>query len=291
MRNFLEHHRARGLTRLGAAAVVLLAGCAQAVSADPIPTQLPHLDGRQLTFHDEFDGAAGSPPDPLTWLPDVGGTGWGNKELQYYTHGDNTSLDGDGHLVIEAREGSDEYSCWYGPCSYTSGKLTTRQPQLATFSQGYGRFEARIKAPAGTGMWPAFWLVGENITYAGHPKAGEIDVVEILGHRLGDVEQHAHGPGLDFGAAYALPDGQSVTDWHTYSIEWTPDFIEWQVDGTTTRRLTKKEAGDGWVFDHPFFILLNMAVGGEWPGAPDATTAFPARMLVDYARVYSEKHS
>ncbi|MEE2031637.1 glycoside hydrolase family 16 protein [Rhodococcus chondri] len=239
------------------------------------------------TFGDEFDGRRGRAPDRSVWVPDVGGTGWGNDELQYYTDGDNTFLDGRGNLVIEARTGSEGHKCWYGRCRYTSGKLTTRRSDdEIAFAQQYGRFEARMKLPTGTGLWPAFWLLGENIDAVGHPEAGEIDVVEVIGRRDDEVEQHAHGPGLHFGAEHILPPGQSVSDWHTYGVEWTPDEVSWEVDGSTTRTLTREEAGSGWVFDQPFFILLNLAVGGEWPGSPDSSTEFPARMFIDYIRVY-----
>jgi beta-glucanase (GH16 family) len=285
----LAHIMARRTTQLlkcAAAVAVLLLSCGPTISADPV------LNGWRITFDDEFDGGAGTPPNPSIWLPDVGGTGWGNNELQYYTPGDNTYLDGDGHLVIEARKGSGGHSCWYGTCRYTSGKLTThRWSQPATFSQRYGRFEARMKVPLGAGMFPAFWLVGDNISNVGHPQAGEIDVMESLGHDVDQVQQHAHGPGLTFGSDYTLPKGQSVADWHTYSVQWTSNLIEWQVDGNTTRSLTKDQAGDGWVFDHAFFMLLNLAVGGDWPGDPDESTVFPGRMVVDYVRVYEPEHS
>jgi beta-glucanase (GH16 family) len=195
----------------------------------------PETESWRGTFGDEFDGGAGSPPNTSTWLPDVGGTGWGNRELQYYTLGDNTYLDGQGHLVIEARGGSDGHCCWYGTCRYTSGKLTTHAP----FSQVYGRFEARLKLPLGAGMFPAFWLLGANIDDVGYPDAGVIDVMESLGQRVGEVQQ-----------------------------------------------LTKDQAGDRWVFDHPFYVILNLAVGGDWPGDPDSATVFPGRLLVDYVRVY-----
>jgi beta-glucanase (GH16 family) len=131
-------------------------------------------------------------------------------------------------------------------------------------------------------------LVGEDITYAGSAKAGEVDVMEVLGDRPNQVEQHAHGPGLDVGGPTDLPAGQSVADWHTYAINWTPDRIDWQIDGRTTRSLTKAEANESrWVFDHPFYILINLAVGGDWPGNPDPATTFPATMLIDYIRVYN----
>jgi beta-glucanase (GH16 family) len=270
--------------------VTLVAGGCTAPPAPPSGPPTPPA-GWRLTFDDEFDGAAGTPPQPQRWLHDTGGTGWGDNQLQYYTDSAaNAQLDGTGHLALTARREASGLTCWYGPCGYSSAKITTRQPQLALFAQGYGQFEARAKVPVGKGLWPAFWLVGENLTWAGTAKAGEIDVMETLGDRPGQVEQHAHGPGLDFGGPAVLPSGQSVADWHTYAVHWTPDRIDWQIDGRITRSLTKDQAGDaGWVFDHPFYILLNLAVGGGWPGAPDDRTAFPATMLVDYVRVYTTK--
>ncbi|HEY2192759.1 MAG TPA: glycoside hydrolase family 16 protein [Actinomycetospora sp.] len=248
-----------------------------------------------MTFDDEFDGPQGAPPQQLRWLHDTGGTGWGDNQLQYYTDDvANAQLDGAGHLAITAHQASQSLPCWYGPCRYTSAKITTRQPQLALFSQGYGHFEARLKMPVGKGLWPAFWLIGENLAWAGTDKAGEIDVMEALGDQPRQVEQHAHGPGLDFGGPTALPPGQSVSDWHVYAINWTPDRIDWQVDGRTTETLTRAEAGNtGWVFDHPFYLALNTAVGGGWPGDPGKMTVFPATMLVDYVRVYEidERHT
>lgn len=283
--------RAAALTWSVMTTAALLSACGPtalpvADSETTRPNQVANPDDRQPTFADEFDGAAGARPNPAVWLPDVGGTGWGNGELQYYTTGDNTYLDGQGHLVIEARAESGGHSCWYGPCRYTSGKLITRQSRQVAFTQQYGRFEARMKMPGETGLWPAFWMLGANIDTVGYPASGEIDVVETLSQRNREVQQHAHGPQLEFGSAYVLPEGQSVTDWHTYAVEWSPDAITWHVDGVPTRTLTRAEAGPDWVFDHPFYILLNLAVGGEWPGVPDASTVFPARMLVDYIRVY-----
>jgi beta-glucanase (GH16 family) len=269
-------------------AMALLASSSQPISPAETTIATAPQGNWQPSFVDEFNGAAGSKPNPQVWFPDVGGTGWGNRELQYYTRGENTYVDGQGHLVIEARAESGGYTCWYGPCTYTSGKVVTKQSRNVTFAQTYGRFEARIKMPPGTGLWPAFWLLGDNIDVVGHPESGEIDVVEVLGRNTREVEQHAHGPYLEFGSEFTLPEGQSVTDWHTYAVQWSSDAIEWQVDGATTRTLTREDAGSRWVFDHPFYILLNLAVGGNWPGAPNADTVFPAQMLVDYVRVYSE---
>lgn len=276
--------RARNcVPRAVAAAALVVTGCA---AADPVPGHpVAAKPIWQMTFSDEFDGPADSPPDPARWLPDVGGSGWGNHELQYYTRSGNVFVDGDGHLVIEARAASGNQKCWYGRCRYTSGKVTTR----SAFSQAYGHFEARIKVPGGRGFLPAFWLLGDNVDTVRPPIAGEIDVVETLGGQPGEVQQHAHGPGLDFGGPFQLPIGQSVVDWHTYAVEWRPDRITWGVDGRLTRVLLRATAGSGWVFDHPFFVLLNLAVGGEWPGSPDEETRFPARLLVDYVRCFASE--
>lgn len=263
---------------LNAFAVLLLVAACQL--AFPRGEAAP--DPATAVFADEFDGPAGSPPDRGKWAPDVGGHGWGNEELQFYTQSENVFLDGEGHLVIEARRTEKPFTCWYGRCDYTSGKVTTK----SLFAQRYGMFEARVKSAVGTGMWGGFWMLGSNIDDAGFPEAGEIDVVETLGHRVRDVEQHVQAPGLRWGSEHVLPEGQSVADWHTYAVRWSPDRIDWYVDGAVTRTFTDVEAGDSWVFDHPFYLLLNLSVGGEWPGPPNGDTVFPNRMLVDHVRVY-----
>mgnify|MGYP006267856853 CR=1 FL=1 len=251
--------------------------------AGPMCSSAPQWTGDQpLVFDEEFVGPAGAPADPKRWQPDVGGGGWGNQELQFYTNGANTSLDGNGNLLIEARRAEQGLNCWYGPCQYTSGKLTTK----VSFTQRYGRFEARMKAPAERGLWPAFWLLGDNIDAVGHPACGEIDVMETLGQDPDLVQQHAIGPGLKFGGPYPLGAGQSIADWHVYGVEWSPDAIQWLLDGRPALTLTKAAAGSSWVFDRPFYLLVNLAVGGEWPGAPSDNAPFPQRLLVDYVRVY-----
>lgn len=241
-------------------------------------------------WSDEFDGPKGSAPDPSKWWNDVGGQGWGNNELQYYTAGTgNAALDGAGHLVITARsDDSGTYDCDYGPCEYTSGRLLTQWK----FSHQYGRFEARIRVPEGKGLLPAFWLLGEDASENPWPNSGEIDVMEILGDDPGTVKGSMHGPGysgsqaLSFG--HGLPDGESFADdFHTYAVEWNPQGITWLVDGKAYGTAGPEAiGGHTWVGDKPYFILLNLAVGGDWPGSPDASTPFPADMVVDYVRVY-----
>ncbi len=254
------------------------------VTSVPLPLSAPIAaePAGAVVFEDDFNGPRGAVADSQMWRNDVGGTGWGNNELQYYTRRGNTFLDGGGNLVIEAHDEGAGHTCFYGPCRFTSGKLTTK----SHFAQRYGRFEARMNAPAQQGLWAAFWMLGDNIDLVGHPECGEIDVMETLGRKSAAVEQHAHGPGMKYGGPYILPAGQSFAGWHTYAVDWTPDAIEWQVDGRSTLTLTRDRADASWVFDRPFYLLVNLAVGGDWPGSPNADTVFPARLLIDYVRVY-----
>ncbi|MCI0421319.1 MAG: glycoside hydrolase family 16 protein, partial [Acidobacteria bacterium] len=195
-----------------------------------------------------------------------------------------------GCLVITAiKENLAGSRCWYGPCEYTSARLKTQ----VKFEQTYGRFEARIQIPSGQGMWPAFWLLGSNILDEGWPACGEIDVMENIGKEPSTVRGTLHGPGYSgtgsIGAKHSLPQGQRFSaDFHVFAAEWEPQTIRWYVDDQLyqTRTPADLPAGRRWVFDHPFFILLNLAVGGNWPGSPDATTVFPQTMRVDYIRVY-----
>jgi beta-glucanase (GH16 family) len=244
-----------------------------------------------LTWSDEFTGSAGSAPDPGKWGRDTGGGGFGNSELEYYTTGtNNAALDGNGDLVITAkRENPANYQCWYGTCQYTSARLLTAN----TFTQAYGRFEARIKIPRGQGIWPAFWMLGNNIGSVGWPASGELDIMENIGREPGIVHGSAHGPGYSGGnpltGQYSLPGGQAFADgFHTFAIDWAPNSVSWSVDGTVYETHTPADTnGNPWVYDHPFFIILNVAVGGTWPGSPDASSTFPQTMTVDYVRAYA----
>jgi len=242
-----------------------------------------------VTFSDEFTGAAGSPPDSAKWRHDIGGSGWGNNELQYYTNRtDNVAHDGAGNMVITARRNNPAgYGCWYGTCQYTSGKLTT----AATFTQTYGRLEARMTLPRGQGMWPAFWMLGSNIGQVGWPASGEIDIMENIGREPSRVHGSLHGPGYSgccpLSGSYTLPGGQQFADaFHTFTVSWEPGVVTWYVDGIQYSRHVRADAGTNpWPFDHPFFMIMNLAVGGNWPGSPDASTVFPQRLLIDYVRV------
>jgi beta-glucanase (GH16 family) len=244
--------------------------------------------GWTLTWSDEFNGPNGSIPNGSQWVSEVGGDGWGNDELEYYTERPENAFIQDGNLVIkimaEKYKGSDGVTR-----NYTSARLKT----LGKFSQTYGRFEARIKVPKGQGIWPAFWMMGDDVIKSGWPACGEIDIMENIGKEPALAHGTIHGPGYNgaggIGSPYALPDKQRFADdFHVYAVEWEPNAIRFYVDKDlyATRTPAELPSGSKWVFDHPFFILLNVAVGGGWPGNPDATTVFPQTMLVDYVRVY-----
>src|ERR1700722_14484924 len=242
-----------------------------------------------LVWSDEFNGPNGSAVEASKWVYDTGGDGWGNKELEYYTSRPQNSYQQDGNLVIKVLQ--EKYSCAYGVASnYTSARLKT----LGKFAQTCGRFEARIKIPRGQGIWPAFWMLGDDVEIApGWPKSGEIDIMENIGKEPALVHGTIHGPGYSgehgIGAPYSLASGKPFADdFHIYAVEWEPKAIRFYVDDQlyATRTPADLPPGTKWVYDHPFFLLLNVAVGGEWPGSPDASSVFPQEMLVDYVRAY-----
>ncbi|MFC8588819.1 discoidin domain-containing protein [Streptomyces sp. NPDC057217] len=250
----------------------------------------------RLVWSDEFDGAAGAEPDPAKWRADPG-TGQ-NGELQYYTDHDNASLDGTGHLVLEARkQATPGKGCPPDPltgsttCQYTSARMNTG----ATFQFTYGRVEARVKVPKGNGLWPAFWMMGADfLTGRPWPYNGEIDILEVLGKDVKTSYSTVHAPayngGGGIGAPYRLPqDADFSDDFHTWAADWTSKGIVYSLDGRTVLTLDKEQVErtrGPWIFDHPHYMILNLAVGGDWPGPTDASTPFPSKMLVDYVRVY-----
>jgi beta-glucanase (GH16 family) len=244
----------------------------------------------RITFADEFEGKYAAPADQDKWTAEVGGKGWGNQELQYYTAStDNAFHDGKGNLVIKVIKLQPPLGleCWYGPCQYTSARLITK----GKFEQKYGRFEARIKVPRGQGMWPAFWMLGNDIDSVGWPACGEIDIMEYIGREPRTSYGTIHGPGHSGANGIGTPFKMKMDvadDFHTFATEWGENKIEFFVDGKRFRTLTPKDLPPGakWVYDHPFYMLLNFAVGGPWGGNPDATTTLPQEMLVDYVRVY-----
>jgi beta-glucanase (GH16 family) len=275
------------LACVGSAAAILMA--AARTGAAGAATQSDNGNW-VLTWSDEFDGPDGSEPDPKKWILQTGGGGWGNNELEYYTARRTNSRVEKGNLVIDALQEK-----FTGPDGvtreYTSARLKTEK----LFTQKYGKFEARIRIPKGQGMWPAFWMLGDDISTAGWPACGEIDIMENVGLEPATVHGTIHGPGYSgknpLGAPYALPSGNVADDFHVFAVEWEPKEIRFYVDGHLyeTRTPADLPAGTRWVFDHPFFLILNVAVGGGWPGNPDASTKFPQEMLVDYVRVYSRK--
>jgi beta-glucanase (GH16 family) len=227
----------------------------------------------------------------MKWTFEVGGNGFGNNELEYYTsRTQNARIEG-GNLVITAQRehftGADGVTR-----EFTSARLKTQ----GRFAQAYGRFEARIKLPQGQGIWPAFWLLGNDIGTVGWPKCGEIDIMEMLGNDTSIAYGTIHGPGYSgsngIQSKFVLPAGQHLSDdFHVFAIEWEPTQIRFYVDDKLygTRTPAELPSGAKWVYNYPYFILLNLAVGGNWPGNPDATTKFPQKMLVDYVRVYRLK--
>jgi beta-glucanase (GH16 family) len=275
---------------LAIAIPVLLSSCGERAATRTTTTPGAPPTGWTLSWSDEFDGVAGAQVDGTKWAADTGGQGWGNQEREYYTRGQNASLDGGGHLVITARAAppGSSFQCWYGSCRYTSARLKT----VGLFEQMQGRFEARIRIPRGRGIWPAFWMLGDDIDRVGWPRCGEIDVMENIGREPTTVHGTMHGPGYSgasgIGGPYSLASGSFADDYHVFAVEWTPGLIRWLVDENEYRRTTPADLppGSAWVFDHPLFLLLNVAVGGSWPGDPDASSAFPQQMLVDYVRVY-----
>lgn len=242
----------------------------------------------QLVWEDNFDGPAAQLPDPAKWTFETGtgpdGNGWGNAELQYYTdRPENASLDGQGHLVITAKSES------YAGSAFTSARIKTQ----GKFDQAYGRFEARIKTPFGPGIWPAFWLLGSNIETVSWPQCGEIDIMELRGQEPNIIHGSLHGPGYSGGAtitkSYGFEKKRFDLDFHVFAVEWTKDYINYIVDNVVYQQIRPEDVPGEWVFDHPFFILLNVAVGGNYVGFPSSATPFPQTMQVDWVKVYRDQ--
>jgi len=259
-------------------------------AADAPPTQdasgAATIPGWTLTWSDEFNGPDGSAVDATKWKHDVGGTGWGNQELEYYTDGTQNAVVQGGYLVVTATtQGASQYTCSYGTCKYTSARLLTQ----GLFAQEYGRFEARAQMPTGKGLWPAIWMLGDNINTVSWPACGEIDFMETIGTDISTNHGSLHMP-ASYGptGTYTLPNGASFADaFHTFAVEWEPGTVRFYVDDTLYETQTSAvPAGDTWEFNHPFFLLINVAVGGQWPGSPDGTTTFPQTLKVDWVRVY-----
>ncbi|UJH67531.1 family 16 glycosylhydrolase [Allomuricauda sp. SCSIO 65647] len=235
-----------------------------------------------LVLADEFDSDGA--PDQSLWAYDIGrgpdGDGWGNQELQYYTDRSENVIVENGVLLITAREESFEGA------QFTSARLLTKD----LFEQKYGRFEARIRLPWGQGIWPAFWMLGADIDENPWPGAGEIDIMEYRGQEPSVLIGSVHGPGYSAGEAiskeFTLENDRFDTGFHIFGIEWGPEFVNFYVDDVLYNQITPEDVTGPWVFDKPFFILVNLAVGGTFVGMPNEETEFPQTMIVDYVRVY-----
>ncbi|MFL0166715.1 carbohydrate-binding protein [Candidatus Clostridium helianthi] len=239
-----------------------------------IPTVTAKADtGWNLAWSDEFNGTS---INTSNWKYETGGDGWGNNELEYYTNRSENARIENGNLVIEARKEN------YNGMNYTSARLKSQGLKNWT----YGKVEARMKLPAGQGVWPAFWMLGENISQVSWPKCGEIDIMEHINNESAIIHWDStdNNTHAQYGAASPNID---VTQYHVYSIEWDASSIKWFVDGTQYLEANIANNINGTeAFHKPFFILFNLAIGGNWPGNPDGSTPFPAKMYVDYVRVY-----
>ena len=241
----------------------------------------------QLAWSDEFNGTAGESPDTSKWVFDIGNgpnnDGWGNAELEYYTdRTENASIDSNGNLGITAKREA------YAGSAFTSARIKS----VGLFDQTYGRFEARIKMPWGPGIWPAFWLLGSDVGTLGWPQCGEIDIMENRGQKPNIINSTVHGPGYSGAAgvtkSFAFENDRFDVDFHLFAVEWGVDYLDFFVDNTLYHRITPENVTGDWVFNHPFFIILNVAVGGNYVGYPSNQTPFPQTMLIDYVKVYKE---
>lgn len=242
------------------------------------PTTYP---GMTLVWQDEFSGNS---LDPNVWNYEIGNGsgGWGNNELQYYTNSTKNVLVSNGNLVIEARKES------ISGFNYSSARLTTQNKKTFT----YGRVDIRAKLPRGKGIWPALWMLGSNISTVGWPASGEIDIMEYLGHETNKTHGTVHykpstAPHNSRGSSYILNSGNFYDQFHVFSMEWKQDQIKILVDNNVFFTVNKSDLDAApYPFNAPFFFIFNVAVGGNWPGSPDANTTFPQRMVVDYVRVF-----
>jgi beta-glucanase (GH16 family) len=252
------------------------------------------LPGWKLVWNDEFDGPDGSDVDPTKWVHVESGNGNGNQEREYYTPGKANAFQKGGQLHIVADklpQGGGGFTCWYGACEYTSGKLVTKADgQAPLFQKQLGRLAVRMKIPAGQGIWPAFWALGVNIDQVGWPTCGEIDVMENVGKTPATNYGTLHGPGngmeANLGGTTMLSMGALADDFHVYAVEWKQGEVKFYLDDNAYFTGTQADFPGTWVFDAPYYLLLNLAIGGSWPGDPDGQTVFPAELLVDWVRVY-----
>lgn len=255
------------------ASILLLASC----SSDEKQTVTTM---NNLVMEDNFDTDGVLNDNLWSYEIGTGNNGWGNNELQYYTDRPENIVVENGMLKITAVQES------YMGSGFTSARILTK----GKFEKQYGRIEARIKLPWGKGLWPAFWMIGANSDTVSWPQCGEIDIMEYLGNNPTTVLGTVHGPGYAGGQAisksYSLLNDRFDTGFHIFGIEWGKDYINYYVDDVLYNQITPEDVTGEWVFNQPFYIIMNMAVGGNLPGSPNQDTVFPQEMLVDYVRVY-----
>lgn len=266
---------------LATRAALLLAGLVMSLGLRATPP----------VWQDEFDQALDSGPNPAVWSFDLGAGGWGNAELESYTDSRENSF------VASDPEATDGKVLVIRAVKQSNGGYTSaRIKSIGRFATQYGRIEARLKLPRGQGVWPAFWMLGANFPAVGWPTCGEIDIMEVLGHQPGILYGTVHGPNVagavhSKGSSYTLPNGATFSDaFHVFAIEWQPGRIDWWIDETKYLSVARADLAPGnrWVMDEgPFFLILNLAIGGNWPGRPDGTTPFPAEYRIDYVRLYA----
>lgn len=272
--------KTKKITLISFALVFALSAAFINTSCNPDETQkVTNFNKLIMAQEFETDGAI----DAAVWTAEIGTgqNGWGNNELQYYTDRPENAVIENGVLKIMALQEN------YEGAAYTSARLITKDK----FEQQYGRIEARIKLPWGQGLWPAFWMLGANIDEVSWPQCGEVDIMEYRGQEPTKLHGSIHGPGYSAANAvtksYELVNDRFDTDFHIFGVEWTPNYINFYVDNVLYNQITPADANGEWVFNQPFFIILNVAVGGNFVGAPNASTVFPQAMEVDYVRVYA----
>lgn len=235
--------------------------------------------GYLRVWEEDFSGAN---IDTDIWTHEIGGDGWGNQELQYYTDRLSNSFQSGGYLLIEAKEES------FGNNAYTSARLVSQDK----YEFEFGRVDIRARLPKGKGLWPALWMLGQDFKEVGWPTCGEIDIMELIGSQPKIIHGTAHYQSTNDGAksngnsTFLSGGGDYSDEFHVFSIIWRENYIEWQVDGKKFHTLTPNDIDGEWPYNDAFFLILNVAVGGQWPGSPDATTVFPQQMIVDYIRLY-----
>ena len=252
----------------------------------------PGPAGWALAWSEEFNEPADTLPNADNWSFEIGDgsrsgmPGWGKSELQYYTDSPaNASTDGQGNMVLTVREADGSLDCYYGPCEYTSARLISKRK--AEFA--YGRIESRILVPQGAGIWPAFWSLGTDIDLVSWPQTGEIDFMEFVGRLPNEIFGAVHGPGYSGGGSYGniyTFNEPVYNDYHTFTVDWQPDLIKWYVDEILYHTASPADVPGPWVFNDPVFLLLNVAMGGDFGGDVDPDLPLPQSMAVDYVRVY-----